>query len=137
MNFQWSKLLLICLLGFHFTALSLIALYIETFIRLHTDISLIHQNQHKILHHDNTHSHTRHETENAVDLLSFQNVLPHPAYSPNLAPPDFFSFPHLKWHLQLIHFKNDVVIQETIRSWFRSKIPDFYVDGIDNYTIET
>lgn len=48
-----------------------------------------------ILHHDNASSHTSHET---MDYLATQNVelMGHPPYSPDLAPNDFFLFPHIK-----------------------------------------
>lgn len=48
-----------------------------------------------ILHHDNASSHTSAQTK---DFLSTQNVelMGHPAYSPDLAPNDFFLFPSIK-----------------------------------------
>ncbi|XP_055316153.1 histone-lysine N-methyltransferase SETMAR-like [Sitodiplosis mosellana] len=48
-----------------------------------------------ILHHDNASSHKSAET---MGYLSTQNVelMGHPAYSPDLAPNDFFLFPHIK-----------------------------------------
>jgi len=55
------------------------------------------------LHHDNAPSHT----SNAVrELLAQNNIttLPHPPYSPDLAPCDFFLFPKLKTHLKEHNF---------------------------------
>lgn len=48
-----------------------------------------------ILHHDNASSHTSAET---TTYLTGQNVelMGHPPYSPDLAPNDFFLFPHIK-----------------------------------------
>lgn len=48
-----------------------------------------------ILHHDNASSHTSAKTR---EYLSGQNIelMGHPAYSPDLAPNDFFLFPHIK-----------------------------------------
>jgi hypothetical protein len=34
-------------------------------------------------------------------------ILPHPPYSPDLAPSDFFLFPNLKKQLKGIHFDSD------------------------------
>jgi len=51
------------------------------------------------LHHDNAPSHT----SVAVREFLAQNkitMLPHPPYSPDLAPCDFFLFPKLKTHLK-------------------------------------
>ncbi|XP_070070207.1 histone-lysine N-methyltransferase SETMAR-like [Drosophila takahashii] len=48
-----------------------------------------------ILHHDNASSHTSAQTS---AFLTGQNVelMGHPPYSPDLAPNDFFLFPHIK-----------------------------------------
>lgn len=48
-----------------------------------------------ILHHDNASSHTSGKT---IAYLSTENVelMGHPPYSPDLAPNDFFLFPHIK-----------------------------------------
>jgi hypothetical protein len=56
-----------------------------------------------ILHHDNAPSHT------SITVREFlaQNkitTLPHPPYSPDLAPCDFFLFPKLNTHLKGDHF---------------------------------
>ena len=48
-----------------------------------------------ILHHDNASSHTAAKT---IDYLKAQKVelMSHPPYSPDLAPCDYFLFPHVK-----------------------------------------
>ena len=56
-----------------------------------------------ILHHDNAHSHT------ALSVKEFlatkqMTVLEHPAYSPHLAPIEFFLFPKVKEILKGRHF---------------------------------
>ena len=55
------------------------------------------------LHHDNAPSHT---TFAVREFLAQHNIttLPHPPYSPDLAPCDFFLFPKLKTHLKGHHF---------------------------------
>jgi len=52
-----------------------------------------------LLHHDNASAHTAVRT---LDFLAEAGVqlLPHPAYSPDLAPCDFFVFPRVKDHLR-------------------------------------
>jgi transposase len=64
-----------------------------------------------MLHHDNAPPHaslfirsylTRHHT----------SVVPHPPYSPDLAPADFFLFPKLKTTLKRRHFQTIEKIQE-------------------------
>ena len=59
-------------------------------------------------------------------------LLPHPPYSPDLAPSDFFLFPNLKKWLAGKRFKsNDEVINET-NSYFEEFDKSYYLDGIKN-----
>jgi len=55
------------------------------------------------LHHDNIPSHTSFVVR---EFLAQHNIttLPHPPYSPDLAPCNFLSFPKLKIHLKGHHF---------------------------------
>jgi len=55
------------------------------------------------LHHDNAPIHTSIAVR---ELLAQNNItmLPHPLYSPDLAPCDFFLFPKFKTHLKGHHF---------------------------------
>ena len=56
-------------------------------------------------HHDNTSVHTAGKT---IDFFTQNGVtlLPHPPYSPDLAPCDFFLFPKAKEKLRGIHFSS-------------------------------
>ena len=58
-----------------------------------------------IYHHDNAPAHTASESELELSLLGFQR-LPHPPYSPDLAPLDFAYFPSLKSHLRGTRFNS-------------------------------
>ena len=69
------------------------------------------ENQTWILHHDNALAHVsllirsylaKHQT----------SVVPHPPYSPDLAPADFFLFPKLKTTLKGCHFQTIEEIKE-------------------------
>jgi len=55
------------------------------------------------LHHDNAPSHTSFAVR---EFLAPHNIttLPHPPYSPDLAPCDFFLFPKIKTHPKGHHF---------------------------------
>lgn len=59
------------------------------------EIRKTNRNRRIILHHDNASSHTSRQTS---DFLSTQNIelMGHPAYSPDLAPNDFYLFPTVK-----------------------------------------
>lgn len=60
------------------------------------------------------------------------DVLPHPPYSPDLAPSDFFLFPNLKLHLKGKHFHDDDSVINEVTSWLTSKNADFYRHGIQS-----
>lgn len=55
--------------------------------------------------------------------------LPHPSYSPSLAPSDFFPFPNMKKHLWGRGFCNDEQVSTAVESWFVPKFVGFCVDG--------
>ena len=57
-------------------------------------------------------------------------ILPHPAYSPDLAPSDFFLFPALKSDLRGRRFLTDDDVISATESWFSSKAGSFYKEGI-------
>ena len=56
-----------------------------------------------VLHHDNAPAHTSLPVQH---FLASKNmvVIPHPPYSPDLAPCNFFLFPKMKLHLKGRHF---------------------------------
>ncbi|GFR99457.1 histone-lysine N-methyltransferase SETMAR [Elysia marginata] len=62
--------------------------------------------------------------------LRFYETLPHPSYSPDLAPSDFYLFPKLKEHIKGKHFEDDDAVQEDVRRWFRGKPHEFFADGM-------
>ena len=59
-----------------------------------------------LLQQDNTRVHTCKVAMDAVERNGYE-LLPHPAYSPDLAPSDFFLFPNLKKDIRGLHFRSD------------------------------
>ena len=53
-------------------------------------------------------------------------LLPHPPYSPDLAPSDFFLFNHLKRELRGKHFSSKDDLQKTVTDYLDEKSPDFF-----------
>ena len=62
-------------------------------------------------------------------------LMPHPPYSPDLAPSDFHLFSVLQQHLNGQNFQQVEDLQEGIRSFFASKPGKFYRDGIEKLLI--
>ena len=82
-----------------------------------------------IMHHDNARPHTSLETRTALDRLGLR-TLPHPPYSPDLPPSDFFLFPKLKDYLKGNRYETDEDVKNAVHSWCRDKTADFFADGI-------
>ena len=57
-------------------------------------------------------------------------VIPHPAYSPDLAPSDFFLFPNLKKDIRGLHFQSDEEVVTAVEEWVNGKDPDFFSSGL-------
>ena len=58
------------------------------------------------------------------------DVLPHPPYSPDLAPSDYFLFRSLQNSLNGKNFNNDDDIKSYLIQFFANKNQKFYEDGI-------
>jgi histone-lysine N-methyltransferase SETMAR len=81
-----------------------------------------------ILHHDNARPHTAHATISHIASRGW-TVLPHPSYSPDLAPCDFFLFGPLKDYLRGQTFRNDDEVKRAVRAWLRQCDLDFFANG--------
>jgi hypothetical protein len=53
-------------------------------------------------------------------------MLPHPPYSPDLAPSDFHLFVSLKDALRGAHFEDDNSVTEAVRKWLRRQDKSWY-----------
>ena len=63
----------------------------------------------------------------AVEQNGYE-LIPHPAYSPDLAPSDFFLFPNLK--KDGLHFRSDEEVVTAVEKWVNGKDPDFFISGL-------
>ena len=83
-----------------------------------------------LFHQENAPWHKSIKTMIKLNELSFE-LLPHPPYSPDLAPSDYWLFSDLKKILQGRRFgSNEEVIAET-EAYFESKDKSFYKKGIE------
>uniref|UniRef100_A0A0N5CDU5 HTH_48 domain-containing protein n=1 Tax=Strongyloides papillosus TaxID=174720 RepID=A0A0N5CDU5_STREA len=83
-----------------------------------------------ILLHDNAKPHVSKKTLQKLNELGYE-TLPHPAYSPDLAPTDFHFFKHLDNFLTEKIFRNDEDIKTAFEAFIESRTPDFYANGIN------
>ncbi|UYV68384.1 SF3B1 [Cordylochernes scorpioides] len=67
--------------------------------------------------HDDARPHTSCKTVSTIIKLGFE-VLEHPAYSPDLAPPDYFLFGLLKKELKRKQFDSDEDVQKVVQDFF-------------------
>jgi histone-lysine N-methyltransferase SETMAR len=71
-----------------------------------------------LLQHDNARPHTARATAKKITDLRLE-CIPHPAYSPDLAPSDYHVFGPLR------KFSTDDDIKEAVHRWLRSQSEEF------------
>ena len=71
-----------------------------------------------LLQQDNAGVHTCKVAMDAVERNGYE-LIPHPAYSPDQAPSDFFLFPNL-------NFRSDEEVVTAVEEWVNGKDPDFF-----------
>ena len=82
-----------------------------------------------LLQQDNARVHTCKVAMDAVERNGYE-LIPHPAYSPDLAPGDFFLFPNLKKDIRVLHFRSDEEVVTAVEEWVNGKDPDFFSSGL-------
>ena len=84
-----------------------------------------------VFHQDNTQAHTCVASMAKIMELKFE-LLPHPQYSPDLAPSDYFLSPNLKKWLCGQHFtsKEEVITQTD--AYFADLPKSYFLDGLKN-----
>lgn len=86
--------------------------------------------QHKVIFlHDNAPSHKAKLVQETIEALNWE-VLPHAAYSPDLAPSDYHLFASMGHALKEHHFKSSEELENWVSEWFSSKEEHFFWNGI-------
>jgi transposase len=82
-----------------------------------------------ILQHDNARPHTARATVATITDLHF-DTLPHPPYSPDLAPSDHHMFGPLKEAMGGKKFRSDEELHQAVHEWLRTRPQEFFSKGI-------
>lgn len=85
--------------------------------------------KHIILHQDNARPHTALGTRQKIGQLGWE-ILPHPPYSPDIAPSNFHLFLSMQNFLNGKKFLNEEDVQQALLQFFASKDKAFYKNGI-------
>ena len=85
-----------------------------------------------LLLQDNAKPHTANRTKLKIEELEGIELLPHPAYSPDLAPSDYHLFRSMAHFLKGLHFNNEQEVEDGCRQFFNSKSQAFYKRGIES-----
>ncbi|EFN63457.1 Histone-lysine N-methyltransferase SETMAR, partial [Camponotus floridanus] len=67
-----------------------------------------------------------------LNELKFE-LLPHPPYSPDLAPSDFFLFPNLKKYLGGKKYKSNAEVENAVNQYFSGLDNQFFSDGLKGW----
>ena len=85
-----------------------------------------------IFHHDNARPHVAIPVKNYLENSEWE-VLPHPPYSPDLAPSDFRLFWSMQNALTGIRFTSEQGIKNWLDSFLAAKPAQFFWDGITKF----
>lgn len=79
--------------------------------------------------HDNAPAHSAQATVTHAADLGYE-ILPHPPYSPDLAPSDFFLFPRMKSPMRGRRFQDDDEVIAEVEHFLNTQSEDFYNQGL-------
>ena len=82
--------------------------------------------------HDNAKSHTSKITRQKLEEFGWE-ILPHPPYSPDLAPSDYHLFRSLRNHLVKKQFDDQAQLKSDLENFFSSLSRKFFEDGIPGF----
>ena len=85
-----------------------------------------------ILQHDNARPYVAKVVKTYLEMLKWE-VLPHPPYSPDIAPSDYHLFRSMAHGLADQHFRSYEEVKNWINSWIASKDDQFFQRGFVRY----
>lgn len=107
--------------------------YCNQLERMHQKLKVLHpaivNRNIPILLHDNARPHVAKQTLQKVNDLGYE-ILPHPAYSPDLSPTDYYLFQALHYFLSGKVFNSYDTVKQVFEEFVVSRKHDFYEKGI-------
>ena len=104
--------------------------YCDQLKRLKAKLEADHPKRERVIFlHDNARPHVALSVRKKLMEFGWE-LLPHPAYSPDLAPSDYHLFRALSNHLREIIFDQSANIETYLYNFFRSQPIEFYREGI-------
>ena len=85
-----------------------------------------------LFHHDNAPAHSSRLVRETLREFRWQ-MKPHPPYSPDLAPSDYFLFPKLKAHLKGTRFQGIERAKQEVKTWCNLKGQEFFREGLTRW----
>lgn len=85
--------------------------------------------RHVLLQHDNATPHSSAKTMAAIKDLGFE-LLPHPPYSPDLAPSDYWLFGSMKKPLRGKRYANLAGLASAISQWIKVTPKEWFAEGL-------
>lgn len=82
-----------------------------------------------LLQHDNARPHTARRTLDAIRQKNWE-ILPHPPYSPDLAPSDFFLFGPMKDSLRGQKFPDEKSLRSALKTWIKGQPKEWFESGL-------
>lgn len=92
--------------------------------------SMVNRGQ-ALLQHDNAPAHRSGTVKRKIEELPGIEVLPHPAYSPDIAPSDYHLFRSMSHFLRGRRFASEAEVATGLTEFFASKPPQWYQRGIE------
>lgn len=86
-------------------------------------------NHEVLLLHDNASVHKSNAVQGAIRKVNFVE-LNHPAYSPDIAPSDYYLFKNMKAFLRDKNFDSDDEVITTVEGYLRNLDSEFFFNGI-------
>ena len=83
-----------------------------------------------LFHQDNAPAHKAAVSMATIHQCGFE-IVPHPPYSPDLAPSDYHLFPNLKKHIGGMRFSTDDHVMSAVEGYFGSLQKPFFWEGIN------